>query len=481
MSKNEFNILWIDDDWANPDSLDYQNLSLVKGALEDRNKNIRFEIEANIVRGFIAIQNLDSGKIRFDLIIIDLNFGEMNEGIWSDLVTMILNKKNQFAIYTYHRNKYNDDLAEVRKKCRDYLIDIYDKSDSERFIDEIIQISEFTPITFVHLSDFHYDSTIENSRKKNQEMLFDNLIEFISEEHKNTPIDFFIFSGDFAAKNPLLESKQVATLLRKIISVTNNDLNKLLLVPGNHDVNWNDFEKGVLAEEPGLPSKMLYEEIFGDSKDFFNKLSGHSDMGLDTKNLDSLCFSKKYKNGQINILGLNSVSLDPKLKGCGSISEKVIKYIKNKWREDSALNEFRITTFHHNVLPSFSENDLDENQGITNAGKIIELLTNQGCDLLLNGHCHFSGLYNFSFSSLNHSGYSEIKQLTTLSTGTTGGYAPQYDRARSFNIIRIYPTTDRYRKSLKITPVIYDSTMNKWIKCNELQTEISKSQDSTIN
>jgi hypothetical protein len=117
-------------------------------------------------------------------------------------------------------------------------------------------------------------------------------------------------------------------------------------------------------------------------------------------------------------------------------------------------------------------NDLDENNGIVNAGKIIELLAELGCDLLLNGHSHFSGLYNFSFSSLNHLGYSEIKHLATLSTGTVGGYSQSYDRARSFNIIRIFPTTNKRKKSITIIPVVYDSVKCKWIKCNELNTEI---------
>jgi hypothetical protein len=349
---NEFKILWIDDDWGNSSSYEYKYLYSVKAELEE-NEHLKVSIESNIAQGFATVGNHSD---TFDLIIIDLNFGSMYDRIWNELVEAILKKGIQFAIYTNHRKTYNNDLKDIREKCRDYLVDIYDKSEKNKFISEIIQISNFNPITLVHLCDFHYDFTLKNKAEKSQNTMFQNLVDFMSEEHKSTPIDFYIFSGDFAAKNPLTEFDAVATYLKEMVNKTNNDIDKLLLIPGNHDVHWLDYEKGILSKEPGLPSKLFYEKIFDRSLNFISTLSGYMQMGLNTKELDSFCFSKKIKNGQIRILGLNSVPLNTELKGYGNISDVVIKYIKNQWSQNPTPNEFRIATFHHNVLPSFSIN-----------------------------------------------------------------------------------------------------------------------------
>jgi len=475
---NTCNILWIDDDWNNLNSNEYKLLNSVKGEIEDKNNEITIECTDNIGYGLALIGRINGtigGNKKIDLIIVDLNFSNSDKTDYSDLIESIRNKGKRFAIYTNHRQTYDDDLNDIREKCRDILIDIYEKGKCDKqFIEDIVQISNFNPITIVHLCDFHYDSSLTDKHKRNQDKLFENFIEFISNEHKNTPIDFFIFSGDFAAKNPQDDYKGAAFYLRKMIQETNNNFDKLLLVPGNHDVKWENYDQGLLSHDPGMYLKMFYEKLFDNSRNFITNLSGYNQsmQKLDTKEFDSFCFLKEFRTRQIKILGLNSVLLDPKQKGYGFISEDVIRFIKNKWAKKTTPNEFRIATFHHNVLPPFSKNDLDENNGIVNAGKIIELLSDLDCDLLLNGHCHFSGLYNFAFSSLGHDGYAKIKSLTTLSTGTIGGYSPQGDRARSFNIIRVFPTKDAGKKIIKVYPVIYDSAKNEWGKKTELVTDI---------
>lgn len=77
---NEFNILWIDDDWVST-SASYKSLNIIKNELERGNPDIKIKTISNIGIGLSAIirsndksnNNTDNNK-HYDLIIIDLQF-----------------------------------------------------------------------------------------------------------------------------------------------------------------------------------------------------------------------------------------------------------------------------------------------------------------------------------------------------------------------------------------------------------------------
>lgn len=473
---NEFNILWIDDDWADINSAYYHGLNDVA---TDIIANARTEISIkrifNIGEALKIIARINSPFFSksesYDLIILDLVYNNTNSTIYADIINQIKEKNIKFIVYTNDPGSFEIDV--IQKKCSQNFIDIYEKGNGNkhRFINDVIQLSSFSPITFVHLSDFHYDASLEGKFLKNQNEIFENLREFLVEAHKHRPIDFYLFSGDYAANHPDKDYEYPALFFRALLTDTVKNMDKLLFVPGNHDAYWDDFQKNKKSDKPGKWVENFYKRVFENNKEFISSLSGYTNMGeLNTTTLDCFCFHKLYRIGQIKVLGLNSVQLDS--RGQGYISDSVIDYIKDKWKGNSSEDELRIAFCHHNVLPPFSINNLDENIGIQNSGTVIELLSGLGCDLLLNGHSHFSGIYNFSFTSLTVDGFSTMRTLTTISAGTVGGFSPQKDRPRNFNIIQIFPTVDKNKKQLVVTPVIFDSVSKKWIERNSICSEI---------
>ena len=489
---NEFNTLWIDDDWVST-SASYKSLNIIKNELERGNPDIKIKTISNIGIGLSAIirsndksnNNTDNNK-HYDLIIIDLQFKNItdpDEQRYTDLIESLSLKGVPFVIYTSQRKPYENDLRTIKKQYKNNLIGIYDKASKgdEDFIKDIVTISQFKPLTILHLSDFHYDSTLNEIQANQQKKLFSTLINFLKKENNSSPIDFIVFSGDYASKMPEKDLSGCAEILREIVKNTTNDFDKLLIVPGNHDAYWNNFSKGETSQIPGKYLEEFYKKVFDNSLNFIHQLVGYTKLNFNQSTLDSFCFTQEFNQGKIKILGLNSVFLDPHNKGIGMISHDVIQYIENSnWAKAEPLpNELRIAIFHHNIFPNFSLNNLDTNEGLINAGLIINLLTKYKCNLILTGHSHFSNFFNLSFSCLNYQGYSEIRHITSICTNTTGGYAPTNDRQRSFNIIKISPTNTKELKSLKITPIFFDSTESDWKKGLELNTSIIQDSIST--
>ena len=92
---NEFNILWIDDDWVST-SASYKSLNIIKNELERGNPDIKIKTISNIGIGLSAIirsndksnNNTDNNK-HYDLIIIDLQFKNItdpDEQRYTDLI-----------------------------------------------------------------------------------------------------------------------------------------------------------------------------------------------------------------------------------------------------------------------------------------------------------------------------------------------------------------------------------------------------------
>jgi hypothetical protein len=184
---------------------------------------------------------------------------------------------------------------------------------------------------------------------------------------------------------------------------------------------------------------------------------------------------ERLKDLNLEIIGLSSVATSKELKGLGIVDDTVKKFLKNKWEDPQPGSYLRIALLHHNILPPFSANPLEESGHIINAGEIVERLTSYGCNIILSGHCHDSYLYNFSISSLTRKGFSSMKNICYLSTGTSGAYAPTKDRSRSFNVLNIFSSLEQDTEvNLVVQPYFYDSRSQIWDDGEKLKTVIRK-------
>ena len=229
----EFKILWIDDDWGNTGSKAFEKLESLSQKLIE-NGNISIENFPTIDGGVHQL-TIDF----FDLVIIDLDFQNENKNSRhkrsvSNIVNSLKQHKTKFAILTNH-SKADKFLTDTEiESVRHLMIDIYQKSEDgkEIFLKDILDIASFSPINILHLSDFHFDSKLENSEKDEQEKRFKKLIEVINQSNEKIPIDYIVFSGDLASNNPVEDINQSAPYIRNLVNNTIGDFSKFLIVPG---------------------------------------------------------------------------------------------------------------------------------------------------------------------------------------------------------------------------------------------------------
>ena len=481
---SEFKILWIDDDWNAPnESNEYIGLKSIKEEI-DKIENVDLKCISKIDSALIQL-----GQERFDFIILDFNFkNELDDDPFKRDISIVLDyinkqKNIRFTILSnYSADSFSTDLL---NQHNDSLVGIYQKTyestvkrNIKKFILDIKEIASFSPITFLHLSDFHFDHNYSGENTEQTRMI-KKLIEFLHKNKQTLRIDYIILSGDIAFKNPEKDIKACAILIKEIVhSVLDSDFNKLFIVPGNHDISWDDFENAEISDDTGRYYYEFLQDIYINNKEIISKLAGYMPKteSINLNNVDSFSWAYNNLNLSTKILCLNSViaKKDKKSQGKGLLSKETITFIEKEWETPRMKNELRIAVFHHNILPPFSINTFDGNDNLLNTGQAIEVLTNHGCDLILSGHSHGSQLYQIAYSASKLKGFERLHNLLNVTTSTFGGAIPGNDRAKSFNIINVYQTKESDLKSIQLTPYAYDSRGCEWIELNNITTFINQ-------
>lgn len=468
---NTYKILWIDDDWGgNAIPLEKQLLQEVKDTLVLTNNNISVTAKASIAEGVVDF--FFSKSFNYDLIIVDLRF--IADDKTFDII--IENAQRKFLPIIIFSNNLSDyDLSSYTVTSNTFIVDIIEKINKENLIERVLSLSKSKALNIVHISDFHFDSMLKGNAAREQKIRFEKMIDTLEAESRIRPFDLIFFTGDFAAKSPRNDFENCFLIIQELVNKTVGDFSRLCIIPGNHDIEWDDFEKSVISTTPGKAYYEFIKKIYMGSRNeevLKNLIGWNHKMNQfdDHFEPDYFCWHKNFENLKVEILGLNSATIKAELKGLGQVSEGTMSFIENEWGKPNGTS-LRIALVHHNILPPFSMNTLEESSNIRNSGQLIELLAKNNCNLLFSGHCHDSYLYNFSYSVLTHNGFSGFRNLTYVSTGTSGGYAPNYDRARSFNIIHLGPQ-EAGERSIILTPYLYDSRLQEWAQVTELNTTL---------
>lgn len=472
-----YNILWIDDDWehiSDKNSQSFNQLNGLKEKIEHNNNGVSITTRITIADALAdyAIDKRDA----YHLFIIDLQFHTEKGDKSYDNIFDLANDRNIpviiFSNYVHTLN-YND----VKSRIKHLFIGIFDKDKQKEnlFFECVSSIIRFKPVNIVHISDFHYDSTLIGNQKEEQITRFKELIKTLQIENEASTIDLIIFTGDIANKCPSNDFDDCLPIVQELVLKTTNNYSKILMIPGNHDIEWEDFANSKISSRPSMAFYNFIKKLYNQDEEVLSYLIGFNPKNetFDDHYLpDSLSWSKNFPSLNLEILGLNSVTTTAKLKGQGLISNGTKQFIIKQWSSPPLSNRVRIALLHHNILPPFSTNTLDESENIVNSGEVIELLSSNSCNLILSGHCHDSYLYNFEYSNLQHEGFSSMNHISYVSTGTTGGFNSSFDRARSFNVIKLLPSKLPNEKNLLLQPYIYDSKQKKWIKIGKLNSVI---------
>lgn len=312
--------------------------------------------------------------------------------------------------------------------------------------------------TILHLSDLHKDSLCS------YDDLMESLINDNSEYIKNgvPPIGIIVVSGDIAegAVDPDAEKKiraqynQSKDFLEKLVKTfLDNDRRRLIMVPGNHDVNWQTsynsmtdltrnrkaaYEEYKMGPESGIrwswdtfkfrkiSNDDLYRERFKCFVDFYNDFY----KGIPEYQIDEECEEKGYvydlPEFNISFLALNSCKNLDDLNDMGAIEAHAVSSNASRLRELNEKGRLLCAVWHHHIsgLPS-QHNYLDF--------RILNTLMQYNVQIGFFGHQHMNEVlceYNDIVSE---------RSMLLISAGCLYGNAKQLPpgTTRQYNLVSV--------------------------------------------
>lgn len=283
-------------------------------------------------------------------------------------------------------------------------------------------------ITDVHVGNLHYSpelkfSFLEPSNSARNIKLYRSHLNKLSLGVGDLP-DIVVLSGDLTSIASEEEMNLVADEIRGIVNIIEKknvpwrkEINApfFLIVPGNHDLDWNKSVYEEKIERYARMSQSLYQDgkvlsvvyhgdrhevyaDFGDTCNIFiyllntTTLSGVIDPGLSS-------IHQTLKNAYTSALtALSSRSIDAYSQALKELQDEARKdpgYVShehldnlNKAVENIPKHRFKIAVMHHNPS-SIPSDDIEAYDTIINAGVVKQVLMEAGFELVLHGHRHF--------------------------------------------------------------------------------------------
>ena len=245
----------------------------------------------------------------------------------------------------------------------------------------------------LHLSDLHFGEKRKTTKsdllvtKRGAKELAQSIVNNIKKDDSGVKIkpDCLVITGDLSNSSNAVEYDFTEIFLNEILKHLNLKKNRLLVVPGNHDVDWKNHD-GI---EKYASFKHFYERYFKKKWDLFSptyiRFKTNSDetiiFGLDSNST----LTKEWCNyGNVNLEQLRNL-------------KKLVKKLK---LSDSAL---KIVALHHHVLPVYNYFYSFENYKILqdahtseqppvsllmNASQLLKVCREFGIASILHGHAH---------------------------------------------------------------------------------------------
>lgn len=255
----------------------------------------------------------------------------------------------------------------------------------------LLENSGDTLVTWLHLSDFHF----KGGEQWDARIVFRHLIEDIQKRTACDPaletIDFVFITGDLSFSGRPDQYQEARRFLRELKSTIGTRKDHFFIVPGNHDVNWNNI--GSLAKRALLKNReavntiyldinarRTYLERFKDYRTFIN--SEYRSMKLENDDVFYVTH-RRVEDQVIRIIGLNSAWASEETED-GEFGKLILGDVQVRKALASSRRtkaDLTIVLLHHPLewLAEFDRRD-------------CEPLCYGGCDLLLHGHLHETGL-----------------------------------------------------------------------------------------
>lgn len=324
--------------------------------------------------------------------------------------------------------------------------------------------------TLMHISDLHHPKYHFLSNRELLSCLLSDRDRFTIENPRISFPDAILISGDLVQGLPLgspdypkaLEEQytEASSLLEALAdNFLEGDRSKLIIVPGNHDIDWNAAHSSMVAVSsngqnipdllsmPDSPYRWAWKDrqlmIIKEQDTYSNRFKYFCDLYSRFYNGVQLAFpidGWRYWNpfeladGNILVCAYNSCANNDCYCDCGEIPREAISESDLFVRSARRDYKLKIAVWHHNLQGPPSRSDyLDPN--------LVGLIIDKGCRLGLHGHQHISDISPLTLYT------SESQQMVLLSAGTLRADLQQLPTgsAWQYNIIELHEDQPRAR------------------------------------
>lgn len=272
----------------------------------------------------------------------------------------------------------------------------------------------------MHISDLHRSPIDPISNEELISTLVADRDRYRCESYPIRSPNLIVISGDLVQGAPLGETEHIKKIRDQyeiaddfLSNLANRfldgDKSKLVIVPGNHDIDWNIAFKSMDEVDPndisnpllsaltmkGSPFRWcwrsrklykitdfdLYESRFGGFKNIHEKF--YSDTSHKPIEIHPYCHLHKVDDGRIFIAAFNSCYANDCFSYAGCIPEQAIAKCHLYLRDNNYHNSLLLAVWHHNIEgPPLASDYMDIDA--------IRRLIGKGFRLGLHGHQHIS-------------------------------------------------------------------------------------------
>ncbi|NJR15684.1 MAG: hypothetical protein HC785_08210 [Calothrix sp. CSU_2_0] len=245
-------------------------------------------------------------------------------------------------------------------------------------------------IRILHLSDIHLGTTAQAKR------YFTQLATDLTQNLNVKQLNYLVISGDIANRSTEEEYEAAFELVDKLVKRYGLDPNRIVLVPGNHDLNWELSEAAYdFVPKRKLPNPLPEGKYIGagdagalirDEEEYKKRFDYFSDRFY--KKIYNQPYPQAYNEqailypcpqDKILFLGLNSCwEIDHEHKDRASINADAIANAIDQLFADNYDDWLKIAIWHHPVNSSESMKNV----------AFLEQLAVNGFQLGIHGHIH---------------------------------------------------------------------------------------------
>ncbi|MBW1781289.1 MAG: SUMF1/EgtB/PvdO family nonheme iron enzyme [Deltaproteobacteria bacterium] len=249
-------------------------------------------------------------------------------------------------------------------------------------------------ITWFHLSDLHF--RVGEGHSWDRDIVLRKLLEDVRGcmDSEGLRPDLILVSGDIAFSGRIEEYDLARRFFDELLDAAGLSRERLLIVPGNHDVDRKAISRGAHAIAASLDNRQAVNEVLGNEQDrrmILRRFDAYArfvgdyfagQIGLDDKHY---FYTRTFElaGRRIVVLGLNSAVLaaGDEDRGRLVLGERQVR----ETLEASRGADLRIALMHHpfDWLREFDRDD-------------CESPLMGGCDFILHGHLHRTGLQSLT-------------------------------------------------------------------------------------